>query len=223
MDTLTQHIELQIPNCLFQKNPRETEIGNKLVETATHLIAQLGLEQFTIKKLALETGCTEATVYRYFENKHQLMLYIMNIFWGWQEYLLVFSTQNIHNESEKMKRAIALLANPDFGFLPYRKFANSVLLAAINEGVKIHIIRNLKDEIENGSMAAYRNLAQRIAGLIKSFDKTYAYPHALAMQLMDAAIHQQFCHRYLRGVSEAALNKEHIENFLIGLLPKRLK
>ena len=35
------------------------------------------VEEFTFRKLAQKINTTEASVYRYFENKHRLLIYIL--------------------------------------------------------------------------------------------------------------------------------------------------
>ncbi|MFY7861276.1 MAG: TetR/AcrR family transcriptional regulator, partial [Chitinophagales bacterium] len=66
---------------LYLKDPESTELGRKLVKNSVEMIYSLGFEQFTFKKLSIDLGTTEATVYRYFENKHRLLLYIINWYW----------------------------------------------------------------------------------------------------------------------------------------------
>ena len=72
---------------IYLRDPEGTELGKEIVKHSIELIYKLGFEQFTFKKLALEIGSTEATVYRYFENKHRLLLYILNWYWCYMEYL----------------------------------------------------------------------------------------------------------------------------------------
>ena len=88
---------------IFLRDPESSEVGKQIVKKAIDLIYELGFEQFTFKKLATEINSTEATVYRYFENKHRLLLYILNWYWSYMEYLVVFRLQNIHNKKEKLK------------------------------------------------------------------------------------------------------------------------
>ena len=68
---------------LFLKNPQSTELGKKIIKEAISLIASIGYEQFTFKKLAIEIETTEATIYRYFVNKHKLLIYLVNWYWNY--------------------------------------------------------------------------------------------------------------------------------------------
>ena len=58
---------------------------------------EIGFENFTFKKLGEQIGSNESSIYRYFESKHKLMLYLSSWYWAWIEYRLVFATNNINN------------------------------------------------------------------------------------------------------------------------------
>ena len=66
--------KVQINEGLFIRNPEDTELGRKILKHSVQMIHQLGFEDFTFKKLAEEIHSTEAGVYRYFENKHKLLI-----------------------------------------------------------------------------------------------------------------------------------------------------
>ena len=51
-------------------------------------MVEIGFESFTFKKLAAKIESTEASVYRYFENKHKLLIYLVSWYWNWVEYRL---------------------------------------------------------------------------------------------------------------------------------------
>jgi AcrR family transcriptional regulator len=71
---------------LYLRDPQQTELGQKIINASVVLIDTLGFEQFTFKKLAEEIDSTEASIYRYFENKHRLLLYLVGWYWTWLEY-----------------------------------------------------------------------------------------------------------------------------------------
>ena len=71
-------VSFKVNEKIYLKNPEQSEIGRKKEKNGIDLIHQLGFEHFTFKKLAIEMQTTEATIYRYFENKHRLLLYILN-------------------------------------------------------------------------------------------------------------------------------------------------
>ena len=69
--------KIKMNNKLFLRNPEETTLGKKIVAQGLFLINKIGFENFTFKKLSIEIDTTEASIYRYFENKHRLLVYII--------------------------------------------------------------------------------------------------------------------------------------------------
>lgn len=66
---------------LYRKNPEATQLGQRILAAATELYAQYGLEWVTFRKLAGEIESTEASIYRYFHNKYQLLCYLVYRHW----------------------------------------------------------------------------------------------------------------------------------------------
>lgn len=58
------------------KTARQLEI----VEAALELIAEKGIQGFTIKNLSKKIGVTEPAIYRHFENKVEILIAILNTF-----------------------------------------------------------------------------------------------------------------------------------------------
>ena len=86
-----------------------SDLGRSIISNSIVLIDKIGFEDFTFRKLANEIGSTEASVYRYFENKHKLLLYLTSWYWSWMEYRLVFGLANISSPIERLDRAIKIL------------------------------------------------------------------------------------------------------------------
>lgn len=114
MQSLLSRVALSINPSLYVKDPNSSLLGNKIVIEGISILDEMGFEQFTFKKLALKIETTEASVYRYFESKHQFLLYLINWYWGMIEYRLAFETANISDAKVKLKKAIHLLTSiPD--------------------------------------------------------------------------------------------------------------
>ncbi|MGA1435671.1 MAG: TetR/AcrR family transcriptional regulator, partial [Candidatus Kapaibacteriota bacterium] len=64
------------------KNPRQTELGRSILFHGINMISEVGFEDFTFKKLGNAIGSPEASIYRYFENKHKFLLYVNALYWG---------------------------------------------------------------------------------------------------------------------------------------------
>ena len=59
---------------LFLRDPQGTELGKNIISASIRLIDRVGFDEFTFKKLAKAIHSTEASIYRYSENKHRLVL-----------------------------------------------------------------------------------------------------------------------------------------------------
>ena len=103
-------LQIKMNENLFLRNPEHTELGRNIIKHSIQLISQYGFEAFTFKKLAEDIGTTEAGIYRYFENKHLLLIYIIAWYWGWLEYQISFRTNNVTDPVVKLKKIIKLLA-----------------------------------------------------------------------------------------------------------------
>ena len=67
------------------------------------MINKNGFEDFTFKKLAKVIGTSEAGIYRYFENKHRLLIYLAAWYWNWLEFQVNYQTHNIEDPKQKLK------------------------------------------------------------------------------------------------------------------------
>ena len=143
MGTLLSNLTLTIPENIYIKDPQSSKLGRRILEYSIQIIRKEGLEKFTFKKLAEEISSNESSVYRYFENKHMLMLYLISWYWAWLEYKLVFRINNIECKEKVLKRAICAITETPrkgetFGF--------------INEEELHHIIVQVCDMVyESGS------------------------------------------------------------------------
>ncbi len=88
-------LRIKMNEKLYLRDPESTELGRRIVKEAIVMIEALGFEEFTFQKLAEAVGTTEASVYRYFENKHRLLVYIIAWYWTWMEYLVVYNINNL--------------------------------------------------------------------------------------------------------------------------------
>ena len=112
MKALLQQISIEVSPQLYLKDPTSSDLGKSIVREGIELINEVGLEAFTFKKLALRLQTTESSIYRYFENKHKFLLYLINWYWGWLEYEVVMSTTNLNEPDAKLIRIIEILCKP---------------------------------------------------------------------------------------------------------------
>ena len=109
MDYLLQSVKISINKEIYIKDPETSDLGKRIIEHSILLIDEIGFEKFTFKKLGVKISSNESSVYRYFENKHKLLLYLASWYWGWLEYQLVFTTNSISDPKLKLEKAIEIV------------------------------------------------------------------------------------------------------------------
>jgi len=122
MKQLFSGIKIGIHEDLYVKDPESSALGKKIVEKSIVLIDEIGFDSFTFKKLGAEIGSNESSIYRYFENKHKLLLYLTSWYWAWKEYQLVFSTNNIEDPRQVLETAINVLTRRIKKGQPYHPY-----------------------------------------------------------------------------------------------------
>jgi AcrR family transcriptional regulator len=219
-------LSFKVNEKIYLRDPEGTELGKKIVRNAIDLIYRLGFEHFTFKKLAKETNTTEATIYRYFENKHRLLLYILNWYWSYLEYLVVFQMPPLADSKARLIRLIELLTHPlpeSEGQADYNK--NYLHQIVISESSKVYLVKEVKEINENAVFKPYKDLCARISEIIQSHNPTYAYPHSLSSTLIETAHSQLFFSQHLPKLTDAGNENKQlfVENYLKDLLFKSLQ
>jgi AcrR family transcriptional regulator len=186
-------IRIQPGNGLVLRDPEDTQLGRNIVRRGLSLMYRLGFEHFTFKKLAEEIGTTEASIYRYFENKHRLLLYILNWYWNFLEYLVVFSLQNMDDPEQKIRRVIELLVRelPD-GMDNSGLDKKALFEIVIAESSKVYLNREVEEINQHQLFKPYKDLCARIANLFREYNPAYAYPRSLASTVVEMAHFQYF-------------------------------
>jgi AcrR family transcriptional regulator len=186
-------LRFKINEKLFIRNPEGSELGNQIVKKAIDLIYNLGFEQFTFKKLAVEMNSTEATIYRYFENKHRLLLYILNWYWCYMEFLLMMKLQNVSDKKEKLTIIIDLLTHElsesENQYDYNKKYLNQIIIA---ESSKSYLIKDIVAINKEEVFKPYKDLCATIANVISENNASYKFPKSLSTTLIEASHHQQF-------------------------------
>jgi AcrR family transcriptional regulator len=218
-------ISFKVNEKIYLRDPESSELGKQIVKNAIDLIHELGFEHFTFKKLAVEMKTTEATIYRYFENKHRLLLYILNWYWSYMEFLVMFQLQNVNDTKAKLKTIVQLLTHElpeSAGKLDYnKKFLNQIV---ITESSKVYLVKEVSEINKNEVFKPYKDLCATIAEIITAYNSTYKYPKSLSSTLIETAHHQQFFSNFLPKLTDvnSANEKEYTVVFLEDLLFKVL-
>ncbi|NER16858.1 TetR/AcrR family transcriptional regulator [Spongiivirga citrea] len=221
MENLQLHITIN-PE-LYTKDPESSELGQKIVSTSIAMINSLGFEAFTFRKLGVQIGSNESSIYRYFESKHALLVYLINWYWSWIEYKLVFETANITIAQDKLTKAITLLTEEveeDNSFT----FINEVLLnkIIISESAKAYHTKDIDKENEKGFYKTYKRVVQRVSDIVLEINPSFEFPHMLVSTIIEGAHHQRFFSKHLPSLTDVEEGKNNIVRFYSDLVLKAI-
>ncbi|WP_291724070.1 TetR/AcrR family transcriptional regulator [Bernardetia sp.] len=226
MKTLLSKIQIKINERVYLKDPESSPLGRKIVRQSTLLIDEIGLENFTFKKLAKEIGSTEASVYRYFENKHKLLIYLVSWYWNWMEYQLVFQTSNLECAEKVLETALATLAKPLEIDNQYDSIdAKALHRIVVSESAKAYLTKEVDSDNKEGYFASYKRLTHRVADMILKLKPNYKYPNALVSIIMESSHQQSYFAKHFPSLTEVRGddNEKTLIEFLTDLVFNALK
>ncbi|RYJ44893.1 putative transcriptional regulator, TetR family [Flavobacterium beibuense] len=187
---------------VYVKDPESSALGKKILNESILLIDEMGFEAFTFKKLGQKIESNESSIYRYFENKHKLLIYLTSWYWSWMEYRLVFETANLESAHERLKKAILLFTEEIEDDLSTEHINESVLQRIIiSDFTKTILTKEVDLENRNGFFLIYKRVIHRISQLIKEVNSNYPYPDSLASSIIEGALHQHFLKQHLKSIT----------------------
>lgn len=223
---MPSYLKIKMNKKLFLRDPEETELGKKIINHSIILIHKIGFEAFTFKKLAKEINTTEAGIYRYFENKHRLLLYIVDWYWSWQEYRLTFHINNIKSPETKIKIAIQILCAKVEDDIT-TEYINEKLLneVVMSEWAKSFLTKHVTEDNKDKLFKPYKDLSAKIAGFIKEYNSKYKNPHSLSTTIIEMAHSQKFYMYHLPSLTDFGTTKDEkkLVSFLEDLVFKSIK
>ena len=224
MAIFISNIKFNIGDSIYVKDPETSELGKKILKESILLINEIGFEEFTFKKLGIKIGSNESSIYRYFENKHKLLVYLSCWYWSWIEYKLVFATANIENSIQKLIKAIAVVTE---------KIEDDEATDYINESVLNKIIieefsktlqtREVDNENKKGYFIIYKRVINRIIGFVEDVNPDYPFAKSLISSIVEGALHQHFLKDHLKTITNCneEISPMHFYTHLVENLLKK--
>ncbi len=224
MDALLGNFRIKIPHQLFLKDPSSSALGKAVLREGLRLMQEAGFEAFTFKKLADTVGSPESSMYRYFENKHRLLAYLISFYWCWQEYRVTFSVINMSDASSKLVKAIEVInmtPEPDEELDELNLYA--LFRLAEQESARI-FLHQRTDALEKDVLfEGYRRLTNRLSALVTEINPRYPFPMALITTLLDAIHLQPFYARDLSGLTDVPQDSRKQNEFFTRLVISNLR
>ena len=202
MDQILSNIKIQLNEKLYVKDPETSTLGKKIIKNSIVLINEIGFEEFTFKKLGEKISSNESSIYRYFESKHKLLLYLSSWYWGWIEYKLAFATTNIDNPMERLKRGITVVTQKIEDDASTLHVNESILnKIIIQEFTKTLLTKEVDEENKEGFFLVYKRVINRIIEMIHDVNPNYGYAKSLASSVVEGALHQHFLKDHLKTIT----------------------
>ncbi|MFY0686272.1 MAG: TetR/AcrR family transcriptional regulator [Cyclobacteriaceae bacterium] len=187
---------------LFTKDPQETTLGRKIVRESISMINQLGFEAFTFKKLAKRIDSTEASVYRYFDNKHRILVYVIAWYWNWMEYKIDYEVHNISDPIEKLKIALRIITaetKQDPAFPEVDEVALHRIV--LSESDKTYLTKQVDEDNREGLFMGFKSLCRKIAEFVDEINPEFEYSRSLISTALKASHQQLFYAEHLPSLT----------------------
>lgn len=222
MDSLLSNLKISVPEKIYVKDPQSSDLGKRIIQHSIIVINDIGFDSFNFKKLGKVIGSNESSIYRYFESKHKLLLYISSWYWAWIEYQLVFETHNLQ-PTDKIEKAIEIVTRSvkeDLNF----SHINEVILNKImvNENSKSFLTKEVDQENKDGYFIIYKRIVHRLRDMIKAVNPNYKYPSSLASTILEGSLHQHFLKDHFTSITDCNAGLTPT-NFIKNLVLNTLK
>ncbi|MFV5694717.1 TetR/AcrR family transcriptional regulator [Flavobacterium sp. LB3P122] len=223
MNVILSNLKIQVNEKIYVKDPETSSLGKKIIEQSILLIDEIGFDNFTFKKLGDKIGSNESSIYRYFENKHKLLVYLSSWYWSWMEYKLIFATTNILDPKEKLKKAITIVTEKviDDNNTEYINEAvlNKIIIA---EFTKTLYIKEIDQENNEGFFLMYKRVINRIVAIVTEVNPEYPYAKSLISTIVEGSLHQHFLKEHLKTITDCN-DSVSTTNFYLNLAENVLK
>lgn len=205
MDRLLQQMQVRINDKIFIKDPESSDLGKRIITDSILLIDEIGFDQFTFKKLGARIQSNESSIYRYFENKHKLLLYLTSWYWGWLEYVLVIKTMHEQDAQKKLNDAISVLTqtiteDSDFNHINEEALQRII----IAEYSKSYLTKEVDAEHKKGYFEIYTRLVDRLKEMILAVSPQYQFASSLSSTILEGGLHQHFLKEHFTVLTDCS-------------------
>jgi AcrR family transcriptional regulator len=204
------------------KDPRQTKLGISIVKNGVNMIAELGFEEMNFKKLGNVIGSPEASIYRYFENKHKFLLYIVAMYWGMIDQNCHKIIQSPNGQEDKLFSIVELLcSSPDILFGNVVISGEAIYSVVIGESVKTFMTKHVDTDNNHGAFLTLKSTTSHISKLLTEYSPHYPFPKALASTIIEMSIYQRYFSEHLPSMTDIGKYQsivEDLKEWIIGLL-----
>ena len=218
MQDLPKNFQIRVNDKLYLKDPESSDLGKRIVNNSILLMEDIGFESFTFKKLSEKINSTEASVYRYFENKHKLLIYLTSWYWAWIDYQMLLHTFSINNQANKLQTMIEVVSkNNDSDESIAHIDEGKLFNIMVNEFSKSFLTKEVDDDNKDGFFAIYKRVITRLKDAILEIRPEYPFAASLASSVIEGAMHQHFLRMHFKTITDC---NEHVmpNDFYVNLV-----
>ncbi|WP_026711989.1 TetR/AcrR family transcriptional regulator [Flavobacterium filum] len=223
MQNIISGLKVNVSPMIYVKDPETSDLGKKIIEHSIDLIDEIGFDNFTFKKLGERIGSNESSIYRYFENKHKLLLYLSSWYWGWIEFKLILSTNNMQNPVEKLTKAIEIVTE-EINIDNNHPHINEIKLhqIVVCEFSKSYLTKEVDHENKNGYFLIYKRVINSIIGMAEEVNPNYPFMKSLVSLVVEGSLHQHFLKNHFKTITNCSENVTPTD-FFTDLMLKQLQ
>jgi len=224
---MARSITISVSSDTYLRNPLDTELGRNIISHGIDLMSETGFQCFNFKQLASSMKSTEASVYRYFENKHMLLVYLTSWYWEYLDYLIMLNTRNVDDSKKRLRIAIKTIvdgANDDkqVDYINIKRLHKII----VEQSSKVTHSKKLLNCNKPNLFVNFEHLNDNLSKMILSCDPEFKYPSALATNLLKMAIDHTYYAEHLCTVTEITncmdTKKNQLEEMLLYFVNKLL-
>ena len=211
----------------YLRNPEDTELGRKIIKHGVELLSETGYQCFNFKHLAKYMESTEASVYRYFENKYMLLVYLTSWYWEYLDLQIMLNTRNIDDPHKKLRLMVkTIVSGVDSDF--QNEYFDIKKLHKIVVEQSPRVIHSKKVEAceKAGMFSNFKTLNNNIAEIILECDNDFKYPSALATNILKLSMDHKYYSEYICSLTEISNCSEslnQLEEMILYFLNRLLQ
>jgi AcrR family transcriptional regulator len=203
------NITIDINDSIYLRDPLETTLGKNIIEHAIILIGEIGFEELNFKKLAQSMKSTEASIYRYFENKYKLLAYLVAWYWDFMHFMVLMDIRNVKDPMSKLLQAIKTLVNSlDSAMTPSYIDQGRLHLVVVENATKVYHTKNVDALNKEGYYVNYKKIVKTLSEIILEVDKDFEYPIALATNLIEQSLNNEYYIEHLPSLTDEKNREE---------------
>ncbi|MEM9546609.1 MAG: TetR/AcrR family transcriptional regulator [Bacteroidota bacterium] len=204
------NITIDINKSIYLRDPLETSLGKRIIEHAIVLIHEIGFEELNFKKLAISMNSTEASIYRYFENKYKLLAYLVAWYWDFMHFSILMDTRNIKDPRAKLHQSIDTLVNSlNTPFTPAYIDESKLHTVVVENATKVYHNKKVDSLNKEGFYSNYKKIVKTISQMILEIEPKFKYPIALATNLIEQSLNNEYYMEHLPSLTDVSKNMEN--------------